>query len=113
MKHDRFIFLDGMRGIAALAVMIMHFTLYTNYPIFSSAYVAVDLFFVLSGFVIARSYIDKLDNGEALTSLVAKRLIRFLPTYMIGMLLGLCAILLNSFIRDGISHTKKFYLHLS
>jgi hypothetical protein len=50
----RFVFLDGLRGIAAVVVMLYHFTQHTSHPIAELGSVCVDLFFCLSGFVIAR-----------------------------------------------------------
>jgi len=62
--------LDGLRGIAAIAVMEFHFAifflpqarLFYIIPNLGRAYLAVDLFFMLSGFVMAHVY------GEALAS---------------------------------------------
>jgi len=49
MDKDRFHALDAVRGMAALAVLVYHLS---GQKIFPGAWVAVDLFFVLSGFVI-------------------------------------------------------------
>src|SRR5271154_1021290 len=62
--------LDGLRGIAAIAVMEFHFNifylpqarLFDIFPHLDLAYLSVDLFFLLSGFVIAHVY------GQALAS---------------------------------------------
>jgi peptidoglycan/LPS O-acetylase OafA/YrhL len=52
--------LDGLRGIAALGVMLFHFNLFylpqAHLPFVGRAYLAVDLFFLLSGFVMAHVY---------------------------------------------------------
>jgi len=56
--------LDGLRGVAALIVMLYHFNLvylpqaqlYNVFPLLRRAYLAVDLFFLLSGFVMAHVY---------------------------------------------------------
>jgi len=56
--------LDGLRGLAALAVMLFHFNYFflpqarltAIVPFVSRAYLAVDLFFLLSGFVMAHVY---------------------------------------------------------
>src|ERR1700712_1558692 len=58
IRH-RYASLDAMRGLAAFAVVVYHL----DRPYAPSAYVAVDLFFVLSGFVIARAYGEKLAGG--------------------------------------------------
>ena len=58
--------LDGLRGLAAIAVMLFHFNLFflpqAHVPFVGRAYLAVDLFFLLSGFVMAHVY------GRLLTS---------------------------------------------
>lgn len=56
--------LNGLRGIAAIAVMLFHFNIFFLpqahlphiVPFLGRAYVAVDLFFLLSGFVMAHVY---------------------------------------------------------
>jgi len=52
--------LDGLRGIAAIAVMLLHFNTrflpQARLPFVDHAYLAVDLFFLLSGFVMAHVY---------------------------------------------------------
>jgi peptidoglycan/LPS O-acetylase OafA/YrhL len=52
--------LDGLRGIAAIGVMLFHFNIFflpqARLPFVGRAYVGVDLFFLLSGFVMAHVY---------------------------------------------------------
>jgi len=52
--------LDGLRGIAAIAVMMFHFNIFflpqARLPFSGRAYLAVDLFFLLSGFVMVHVY---------------------------------------------------------
>ena len=52
--------LDGLRGIAAMSVMAFHFNIFflpqARIPFLGHAYLAVDLFFLLSGFVMAHVY---------------------------------------------------------
>jgi peptidoglycan/LPS O-acetylase OafA/YrhL len=62
--------LDGLRGIAALAVMAFHFNVFflpqARLPFVSRGYLAVDLFFLISGFVMAHTYGEQLgDNRQA------------------------------------------------
>ena len=55
----RFRALDGMRGLFAVAVAALHCNVYGYFydlPLVRSAYLAVDFFFVLSGFVISHAY---------------------------------------------------------
>lgn len=97
---QRFPVLDGIRGVAAISVMLDHFMSeqihlfgHTLYPFAQSA-VAVDLFFMLSGFVLAHSYGDRVRQGMPLKALLARRVVRLYPTFLAGTGLGLIALLL-------------------
>ncbi|TDV35567.1 peptidoglycan/LPS O-acetylase OafA/YrhL [Paraburkholderia caballeronis] len=88
---ERFATLDGIRAVAAVLVVTLHAPkLFSWLPALTNVYLAVDLFFCLSGFVIARTYRDRLVSG-ALTPgrFIAGRAIRFYPLYALGLLLGL------------------------
>jgi peptidoglycan/LPS O-acetylase OafA/YrhL len=68
MSHTRRIpSLDGLRGIAAIAVMAFHFNIFflpqARLPFVGRGYLAVDLFFLLSGFVMAHVYGLKLASN--------------------------------------------------
>lgn len=94
MRNDRYFFLDGLRGLAAVLVALYHFTQHTADPMMRNAYFAVDLFFVLSGFVIAKSYLERVRNGMAFTHFLKLRLARLYPMYAGSLILGLGALLL-------------------
>ncbi len=80
----RFLALDAMRGVAALFVLVLHSpTLFGFTP--GSGYLAVDLFFVLSGFVIAKAYDARIEHGLTVRSFMVIRLIRFYPMYLVGL----------------------------
>ena len=95
IKSTRFDLLDGLRGVAAIAVMLHHYTQHTGWDWFGGAWVAVDLFFVLSGFVIAHSYSKKILNGMSFREFAFVRLVRLAPLYLLGLALGVCAVLLS------------------
>jgi peptidoglycan/LPS O-acetylase OafA/YrhL len=78
--------LDGMRGIAALSVMLMHASNDSSRPIFESASIAVDFFFILSGFVIAHAYGTRTDMRFA--DFLRRRLIRLYPMFIVGLVIG-------------------------
>jgi peptidoglycan/LPS O-acetylase OafA/YrhL len=88
LKH-RYLTLDAMRGIAAIAVVIGHMqgVLITG-NLLPKAYLAVDFFFVLSGFVLAYSYLDKLtaaiDARRRVGEFLVLRLIRLYPLYFLA-----------------------------
>lgn len=88
--------LDGLRGIAALCVVVFHFAecVYTDYSknFIGHGHLAVDFFFCLSGFVIAYAYDDRIEQMGKLAFFKA-RLIRLHPLVIIGTLLGVIGFL--------------------
>ena len=92
--NGRFVFLDGMRGIAALAVMAMHSIAIMRWsPVAIYASPAVDFFFCLSGFVLSFSYDDRLRN-MAPGRFMLKRVIRLYPMIFLATLLALAAVVI-------------------
>lgn len=92
--------LDGLRGIAALAVVIFHFMewAYTDYSknFIGHGFLAVDFFFCLSGFVIGYAYDDRITKMGVL-EFFKSRLIRLHPLVIAGSVLGLLAFLFDPF----------------
>lgn len=84
----RFYVLDGYRGIAALVVVMYHYLGSAHYPFLTNSYIAVDLFFVLSGFVIYHSYAPRIRDGMTPGRFINLRIARLAPTVAIGVLLG-------------------------
>jgi len=87
MSGERLTGLDGLRGVAAVGVMVMHAHL-AALPV-PHGYLAVDLFYLLSGYVIARSYEPALRQGMGLGAYLLIRLERLYPMLLLGGLLGL------------------------
>ena len=86
-----------MRGVAALCVMFYHYSDYLVGPVvLGSSYLAVDFFFLLSGFVIAHAYGRKLRHGMSLRRFLLIRLVRLYPLYLIGTALGFGYVLLRA-----------------
>ena len=84
-KQHRFHLLDAIRGIAALLVVAYHAPPdFGRLLPFRSGFLAVDLFFALSGFVIAFSYERRLLEGLTYRNFVVARLIRLYPVYCLG-----------------------------
>jgi len=82
--------LDGLRGIAAFIVMFLHGTLFIRNAVYTppAACTAVDFFFMLSGFVVARAYDDRLQRMMTWRQFMAVRLIRLYPMLFIGTAMG-------------------------
>jgi peptidoglycan/LPS O-acetylase OafA/YrhL len=91
-RRELFVTLDGMRGVAALMVVFWHSEYLTGFRP-QSGYLAVDLFFVLSGFVIAHSYDQRLEKGMGWLAFMRVRFIRLYPLYFAGMVLASGAML--------------------
>ena len=92
--------LDGLRGVAALAVVTFHFMEmaiwdYTRLFI-GHGFLAVDFFFCLSGFVIGYAYDDRV-GAMGLWAFLKARLIRLQPMVVFGAVLGLLALLFDPF----------------
>lgn len=99
--------LNGLRGVAALMVLWYHvFEGYATSPIdqhFNHGYLAVDFFFILSGFVMGYAYDDRLRDGRlSLGDFFKRRLIRLHPLVVLGAVLGVISFLLQGSVQwDG------------
>jgi peptidoglycan/LPS O-acetylase OafA/YrhL len=97
---QHFEILDGLRGLAAIAVVIFHFMEWA-YSDFSKNFIghgflAVDFFFCLSGFVIGYAYDDRIGKMGVMEFLKS-RLIRLHPLIVFGSVLGLLTFLFDPF----------------
>ncbi|MEL6606047.1 MAG: acyltransferase [Cyanobacteria bacterium J06614_10] len=92
--------LDGIRGLAALMVMAFHYLEGKNYLIRGTFYepllkfsalgqTGVDLFFVLSGFLITRILINSKNKQNFFSIFYARRSIRIMPLYYFYLVLAL------------------------
>jgi len=88
--HDRLPALDGLRGIAALAVVFLHLTMQSvphSAPaiavkeLFAVGYTGVDLFFVLSGFLITGILVAAKGSTNYFRVFYGRRMLRILPLY--------------------------------
>lgn len=101
-SHSHFETLDGLRGVAAFAVVCLHMRdLIGGYLTPSSAYLAVDFFFCLSGFVICHAYQRRLQSDLGLRDFAALRIARLAPLYLLGMGLGLMTAVLAVMMGKG------------
>lgn len=84
--------LDGLRGVAALLVIWYHvFEGFATSPVdqrFNHGYLAVDFFFILSGFVIGYAYDDRWKANMNVKEFFKRRLIRLHPMVIMGAVLG-------------------------
>jgi peptidoglycan/LPS O-acetylase OafA/YrhL len=91
MANTRFYSLDGLRAVCALSVALCHCELlFGNGVIFCHGYLAVDMFFMLSGFVISGCYDARFAAGLGARDFLVARVRRLAPVYWGG--LGLCIV---------------------
>ena len=87
--------LDGLRGVAALLVVFYHIFEGLSFAaggtvitVINHGYLAVDFFFILSGFVIGYAYDDRWGKTLTLGNFFKRRLIRLHPMIVMGAVLG-------------------------
>ena len=101
IAKPRYELLDGLRGVAAVMVLWYHvFEAFATSPvdqIVNHGYLAVDFFFMLSGFVVAYAYDDRWVSSSSSSSrltiggFIKRRLIRLHPMLVLGMVFGAVA----------------------
>ena len=96
-----FVALDGLRGVAALAIAARHapFLWPAGYPtgVMEKSYLAVDFFFVLSGFVLSHAYSSRFETGLTARQFMIARLVRVYPLYFLALIYSIF-IALNQFV---------------
>ncbi len=103
-SKQHFHVLDGLRGIAALGVVLFHFMEWI-YPdgsknFIGHGFLAVDFFFCLSGFVIAYAYDNRLEK-MGLREFFISRLIRLHPLVIAGTVIGIIGLLADPFVNQA------------
>jgi peptidoglycan/LPS O-acetylase OafA/YrhL len=86
----RFESLDALRGLAAITVALFHSAFYadTPSPFVRHAYLLVDFFFAISGFVIAHAYLDRIRGGRVgYAEFLVLRIGRIYPLHLFVLLL--------------------------
>lgn len=97
--QQRFLVLDGLRGVLALFVVAYHVISYP-YRTGTYLYLAVDFFFLLSGFVLAHAYEDRMQEPGAVSGFIRERIIRLHPLLLIGALPGGISMLIGPHPRN-------------
>lgn len=87
-RIGRYEIMDGLRGLAAIGVLFFHFALRLRAPVvLAHGYLAVDFFFMLSGFVLSHAYGERLQRMPLL-DFARIRARRLLPLSALGVVLG-------------------------
>lgn len=114
MTKERFATLDAMRGVAALTVLLFHIQgLYGPACVAISecnvrfGYLAVDMFFALSGFVLSYRYDVAFADGLRFAKFMRLRFVRLMPIYWLGLLIGTVGLLLDLRLGASLGSTAK------
>lgn len=111
--------LDGLRGVAALLVMWYHvfegyaFAGGTMIETLNHGYLAVDFFFILSGFVISYAYDDRWGKNLSMGNFFKRRLIRLHPMVIMGAVLGAITFCLQGSVQWDSTHIATSMIMLS
>lgn len=102
---SHYVILDGLRGVASLMVVVFHlFEAWAGgdpaRQIINHGYLAVDFFFLLSGFVIAYAYDERWAAGMSPWDFYKRRLVRLQPMIIVGGLIGAALL--------GLQHSSLF-----
>lgn len=111
--------LDGLRGVAALVVILYH--IFEGYAFASNGtidtlnhgYLAVDFFFILSGFVIGYAYDDRWGKGLTMKNFFKRRLIRLHPMVVMGAVLGAITFCIQGCVQWDGTHVAISMIMLS
>jgi peptidoglycan/LPS O-acetylase OafA/YrhL len=93
-ESDEFLNLDALRGLSAVCIVLFHIPLFTKEMGLGWSYLKgfpafVDLFFAISGIIIARFYLDKVSHFGDYGNFAARRLFRLAPLHILTALLML------------------------
>ena len=111
--------LDGLRGVAALMVIWYHvFEGYAfagggNIETLNHGYLAVDFFFILSGFVIGYAYDDRWGKSLTMKDFFKRRLIRLHPMVVMGAVLGAITFCIQGCVQWDGTHVAISMIMLS
>lgn len=81
--------IDAMRGVAAIFVLIGHAAVLLGLPHIPRFWLAVDLFFLISGYVLGAIYEPRFRAGLSVRDFLVARLVRLYPLYLLGLAIGL------------------------
>ncbi|KAA0889508.1 acyltransferase family protein [Pusillimonas sp. ANT_WB101] len=105
--------IDGLRAFAVVTVFLFHI----NFSLVPAGYVGVDVFFVISGYLITRILIRDFENRTfSLRSFYARRIMRILPPFFVVMLISVtvgCVLLLPEDSREMTASAKYATLFIS
>lgn len=127
---ERFEALDGLRGLAALGVAVMHFAEFMPFRaghaelfgLVHGNHLAVDFFFVLSGFVLAHATVDRMTTRHDVATFIIRRFGRLWPLHgamlavmmlgagLCGLITGVARLPVPGIVQDGVATVSSALL---
>lgn len=106
--------LDGLRGIAAISAVIYHARFYVNdTPIFTGGYLGVDIFFILSGFLISHIIYSEINEKRfVIFNFIERRIRRILPTLLFVIIFSYPFFFLTMIPLDLNNYSKSIFYTL-
>lgn len=101
MRAQRDQSLDAIRGAAAFLVLLLHVGLSTKLPLAPGGYLAVDAFFLMSGFLIATTYDGRITSRSQSAAFLFGRVARLYPVYLFGVVLSAAVMILGNALGRG------------
>lgn len=87
-SQERLHTIDAMRGVAAIFVLVGHAAALLGIDHVPRFWLAVDLFFLISGYVLSTTYEPRFRDGLSVRAFLLARLVRLYPLYLLGLALG-------------------------
>jgi peptidoglycan/LPS O-acetylase OafA/YrhL len=110
-NQRQFSSLETLRFFASLIIVAFHYTHYIGQHDWFKGYLAVDLFFVLSGFVITVAYQTRIDSASLYGTFLKKRFARLYPLHLLTLLLYLTIGFAASRGMLHLDNSSKYNLH--
>ena len=110
-NQRQFSSLETLRFFASLIIIVFHYTHYIGQRDWFKGYLAVDLFFVLSGFVITVAYQTRIDSARLYGTFIKKRFARLYPLHLLTLLLYLGIGLAAARGMLRLDNSSKYNLH--
>jgi peptidoglycan/LPS O-acetylase OafA/YrhL len=110
-KRNHYAALDGLRGFAALSVVLFHLGHWLNAPwLATNSHLAVDFFFCLSGFVLPLAYEQRLKSSLSPLRFLRIRLIRLMPLTILATIISAFYVLFRSHVNGSALSTSELLL---
>jgi peptidoglycan/LPS O-acetylase OafA/YrhL len=99
--QEYFKFINGLRGISILLVVLYHTT---QHKYLENAFLGVDIFFVISGFILTYKYLEKIN----IKTFFINRFKRIIPTLTLTIIISL--LILNLYVSDSFTYNQNISL---